>query len=173
MTLFLHVCVKWSICSGQAPCWPGGNYKGSGPGESAESSTLVALFSHSCPSLYNYTWSGKLSHISFRNLIRELVDISRLIISPNYVSLHTCNYLYLLLHTRIPITIQIPEYLIIIHKSNKLYCILRYFEMFGHGSFTMGSIIKAVTAFFSTQFDYDQVYCSRSMVWLVRPRFES
>lgn len=33
----------------------------------------------------------------------------------------------------------------------------RYFEMFGHGSFTMGSIIKAVTAFFSTQFDYDQV----------------
>ena len=29
--------------------------------------------------------------------------------------------------------------------------------MFGHGSFTMGSIIKAVTAFFSTQFDYDQV----------------
>ena len=78
------VCVKWSICSGQAPCWPGGNYKGSGPGESAESSTLVALFSHSCPSLYNYTWSGKLSHISFRNLIRKLVDISRLIISPNY-----------------------------------------------------------------------------------------
>jgi hypothetical protein len=29
--------------------------------------------------------------------------------------------------------------------------------MFGHGSFTMGSIIKSVTAFFSTQFDYEQV----------------
>jgi hypothetical protein len=29
--------------------------------------------------------------------------------------------------------------------------------MFGHGSFTMGSIIKGVTGLFSTQFDYEQV----------------
>jgi hypothetical protein len=33
----------------------------------------------------------------------------------------------------------------------------RYFEMFAHGSFTMGSIIKGVTGLFSTQFDYQQV----------------